>query len=476
MLVARAIATACAATARAVHWQQLFASKLRACTLAAAERASSRRQLGFRALIALGLIIAAASLAFDLLPGSRPGFHSLQIAALAGGLALALAASLARRWLGRGGGKLLPVLGKALLLTLLTLAALELALIASGYPTYYPAEVPADALQPAPWWTCGEQGCHFIAEAMAAACQAGSMQDRRCIVNQMGYHDRQEFALSEGDRTRRRILALGDSFTFGLSAAIGASYIETIEALMPAALVWNTGISSTGTNQALAAFHRVAPILQPQLTIYGFYTNDFEDNLSPVDGYFVGIDEDGDTFSVQQYHVDPWGNTTKLAGHTALYYRLHGVEAPVNEFERIAGLTRLGSLFLRSLENAGKQLGFAQRSLSQRKIALTRGYLTDLQAAAAAQDSALLIMLIPSKADLAAPGAQFNAAIALFETLAIPYFNPIDALELKRDYAGGEDVHWNSAGHQLVGRLLHACIELFYSHGDFARCERVVSP
>ena len=109
-------------------------------------------------------------------------------------------------------------------------------------------------------------------------------------------------------------------------------------------VVWNTGIFGVGTNQAHAAFEMFAPVLKPHLTIYGFYVNDFFDNLFPVDGYFLGINENGDVVTLQKYHLDPWGNVTKLETQSLLYYRWHGVEAPANEFERLLGSTRLGSV------------------------------------------------------------------------------------------------------------------------------------
>ncbi len=423
----------------------------------------------------LGLAIAAAGLGFDLLPDTRPGLHSLQILIIISGLLISLLAFSSLRLLQR---KVMPefksALFKALLVTGLTFVALELVLSAIGYQTYFPQDAPDEFVQPAPWWSCEDPACHYVQAEMTKACASGQMSGRYCIVNQQGFHDSQDFVFSPALEGRTRVLALGDSFTFGEEADIGKSYVETIEARLPGTEVWNTGIFGVGTNQALAAFQMFAPIMQPHLTIYGFYTNDFFDNLFPVDGYFVGITEAGEVVKLQQYHLDPWGNVTKLENQRMLYYRWSGVEAPANEFERLLGATRLGSLFLSAVDTLGKQLQFAQQAQFNRKLELTRAYLRELRDASEAQGSQLLVMLIPRYTDLGRPGDEFRLAIALFEELGISYFSPRDALDAATDYA--PDWHWNNAGHQKVGALLSDCIQALSAGGALADCDYVVVP
>ena len=214
--------------------------------------------------------------------------------------------------------------------------------------------------------------------------------------------------------------------------------------------------------------------MKPHLTIYGFYVNDFFDNLFPVDGYFLGIDERGEVVKLQNYHLDPWGNVTKLETQSLLYYRWHGVEAPANEFERALGATRLGSIFISAIDQLGKQLGVAQRMHFRRQVDLTRGFLQALREASAAQGSRLLIMLIPKKTDLQAPGTEFREAVNLFQKLGIRYFMPIEILDAEADYA--PDWHWNNAGHQKVGTLLSDCVDRFIAAGNLADCPHVVLP
>ena len=434
------------------------------------------RNLVFWFLLVLGLLIALFGVGVDyIVPSARPGFHSLQILVILLGLSIVLLPFAVRRFRRRKALRnLRSALPKALIVTVLTFFVLELVLIAIGYGTYFPQDVPDAFLLPAPWWTCEDPACHYVQDEMAKACESGQMSGRYCIVNAQGFHDTQDFVYSPALENHTRILVLGDSFTFGEDADIGKSYVETIEVSDPRIVAWNTGIFGVGTNQALAAFHMFAPVLKPHLTIYGFYVNDFFDNLFPVDGYFLGIDENGEVVKLQRYHLDPWGNVTKLKTQSLLYYRWRGVEAPANEFERLLGATRLGSVFISAIDHIGKMLGVAQLTNARRQVDLTREYLQELRDASAAQDSELLVMLIPQITDLKKPGTQFRQAINLFEELGISYFTPIEVLDAESDYA--PDWHWNSAGHQKVGALLSDCVDKFIMNGNLDECRHVVLP
>ena len=63
------------------------------------------------------------------------------------------------------------------------------------------------------------------------------------------------------------------------------------------------------------------------------------------------------------------------------------------------------------------------------------------------------------------------------EELGLPYLNPIHLLDVELDYPpGGDEFHWNSAGHQKIGGILSDCIEVFQASGDLADCEQVTMP
>ena len=439
----------------------------------------SRAQRFWNALAGLGVALIIVSVAVDLLPGAGAGFNTFQQLLLVAGLILTPAAFLLRRASTRRA--LLATLRKNLLasiiVTLASLILLEILLTALGVAAHYPANVPERAYEPAPWWTCDASGCHYVAAHIHEVCEATQHTVWPCLVNQQGFYDAQDFVYSAELESRLRVITMGDSFTFGLSAEAGKSYVDVIEAEVPDSVVWNTGISGIGTRQALASFEAFAPILQPHIAIYGFYVNDFDDNLLPIDGYFVGVDADGRPIGIRNHRVDKWGNVTELEQATALFYHEHGVDPPSSAIERLFGLTRLGSLALNAVETLANASGLSLQARHQKRLATTRELLSSLRDRAATLDTALLLLLIPSKDDLrAGPGLRHRAAIKLFEELSIAYMNPIDALDVKSDYAPEHDVHWNTAGHQKIGGLLSDCLKAFQAARDLSACAGLATP
>lgn len=426
----------------------------------------------FSLLSILGAVIAVFGLAFDLVPGASPGFSIPQLLMIVSGLVLAgFGLALGKRQRrARAIASTRRNFRAGLALIGVTLLALEIVLSVGGLPTYFPRDVPEQFLSPAPWWTCDEAGCHYVYEEMVTACDRGEVTDFRCIVNKQGFHDTQDFVPASDKADRLRILSLGDSFAFGGSADVGKSYIETIERHIPQALVWNTGIPGAGTNQALMSFNVYAPILKPQVTILGFYMNDFDDNMMPVDSYFMGVNAAGKNLSIRQYQVDLQGNLLKLDQQSDLYHRYHRVDPPVNDIHRLVGTTRLGSLGLRVLDAARQMLSKADGIRLSRLVYVTREHLIALRGAAAQRDTQLLVLLIPRREDLSGMGTLYQNALRLMDELRIPYLDPIDVLDSETDYAAPPDVHWSNSGHQKIGEILTHCLQLFQTHGDFERC------
>ena len=422
-------------------------------------------------LAGLGILVALLGIGIDALPGSYPGLSLPQLLLTAAGLTLALIAFALRSAAVRG--RVLQNMRKhwalGLLITVMTLIVLEFVLAAANIHPYFPPDIPQQFLAWKPWRTCDEVGCRHIYDAMIAACEKGKISGRHCIVNRQGFSDTQDFVWSDDFDERMRVLMLGDSFAFGWSADIGKSYVETIEANFPQSIVWNTGMPITGTEQALALFRMYAPVLQPQLAILGFYRNDFKDNTLPMDTQLWVGEDDRRIFLRRQ--ADDSGNVMVSDKQKSYYYHLHGVEPPDSELERLIGRTRLGSLLLRAMDMASGKA----RTRWDRGVDITREYLRDLRDAAAAQDTALLVLLIPDREDLLAPTRHYENALAIMAELEIPYLNLIHALNI-RDYMPGTDVHWNNAGYQKVGNMLSDCLAVFQISGDLSDCEQVKMP
>lgn len=428
----------------------------------------------FTALALIGLVIAVFGIVLDVLPGTTPGVNLPQVLAIAAGLLLAAVAySLRRDDLRR---RRLVAWRKSTLtvavITTGTLIVLEVLLAIFDMSTYYPAQIPAEYYQGKPWNICDEAGCHFAPEVLAEACRTGRAEGRNCSLNPQGFHDTQEFTRSDNMGDKFRIIALGDSFTFGMSADMGKSYIEIVESELADAVLWNMGIPGTGTRQALQSFSVYGPVMQPHLTMLGFYVNDFGDNLAPIHGQKVATETDEDELLFRW--EDRWGNIIMLDLPTTWYYREQRKDPPASELQRLVGITRLGTLVLRLFDVIGDSAN--ERVRVDRETEVTRTYLEELRDAVSAQNSELLVLLIPHRGDLASPGRRYLTAIQLMEELEIAYIDPRLEFEYSVDYTVRPDVHWNNAGHQKIGELLSRCIDAFRAYGEWSTCDHVVEP
>ena len=425
-----------------------------------------------------GVALALFALLLDfILVRSEPGIGLPQLLIAALGLALAglgwrLRYDSFRERLAR---KLRAHLGKSALIALLTIFVLELSLVLVGYPTYYPVESPETYLEIVDWFGCDAQmGCRYQHEAARNACEAGELEGLHCLFNTLGFADSDEFVASADLARRNRVLVMGDSFAQGFNADAGFSFVATIENELPEIALWNLGMAATSTNQALASFIGIAPIMRPQLALLGFYVgNDFIGNRWAFDKWIAHNQGGRKTVrSINMVLEGRWGRLYEVEPMTLLGYSHINVNPPPNELERLVGLTRLGAILLRSMDALSPLFDGLKWHA---RVAATRDVLRQLQAATVELDSQLLVMVIPAKADFPTKTEKYMAAIDLMRELAIPYLEVIDRLQVIDDYHE-YDLHWNNSGHGIVGDFLAECIEAFFAAGSLSACDRVVLP
>jgi hypothetical protein len=77
----------------------------------------------------------------------------------------------------------------------------------------------------------------------------------------------------------KRILFLGDSFTFGIGVEESDTFARLLEDL-PRVETFNAGVAGYGTTQELLWLRREGFAYRPDLVVLAFYTNDFWDNAS----------------------------------------------------------------------------------------------------------------------------------------------------------------------------------------------------
>ena len=437
--------------------------------------------LGAWLLIAAGLFLALFGLLFDyILPFSNPGISLPQLLIVAAGAGLTLVGWLLRRDKLRQRLDLRVNLGKGALVIILTIIALEVVLAQTGSTTYFHTALGQNAAALSPfsgkifyWFDCNEDGCRYDPAMVNEVCKQGLEAGRRCAINRSGFRDDDEFVTPSAD-IAQRVLLLGDSFTHGFAADLHRAFPELLDAALPETLIWNTGHTGNGTNGAIASFQAYAPVLSPQLTILGFFVgNDFVDNLYPPDSWVRVAMEDGEIRNVRRYNLDRLGNPVNLDLETTLHYHARYSPAPSNLLEKALGATRLGALLLRTLDRIGEIAFGKDYDLQNRRI--TRAYLAQLRDEAAAIDSQLLALVIPSKKDLVQQSHEYADAVELMRDLAIPYIEVIDLLDADADYKA-RDPHWSNAGHAKVGEILTDCIEGFFAVGSLTACDSVIIP
>lgn len=431
------------------------------------------KDLTLTLLMALGALIAGLGLGMDfLLPGASPGFNLPQLSiVLLGALLAGFAALIKRGWRpktrARARGRQVAAIA---IVCALTLLILELALAAAGLATYFPSDLVIREVRLAPWWVCDAHGCRFVKEEAIRACQSGDLIGRRCLVNAQGYPDSEDFVLPLDAKERSRILVLGDSFAQGFAADIGKSFAETLEALLPESIVWNAGISGTGTSQAVASFRQFAPQLKPHLTVLSFYMNDFRDNLIPLNGWMQLQDGAGNLQFIRASYIDRWGNEVAWPPDVLFAYASRNYLPPLNDMERLIGLTRLGSVGLRALDQLSNAYG--QNSFAEQE-AQTGRYLAELRDLALEHNSGLLVLVIPRGKNIGSPSQHYYSAGNLMAELGIPHMRLEPLLVWAEDYAKPPDEHWNNRGHQRIGAMLADCALRIEAGSELADCPHV---
>lgn len=341
----------------------------------------------------------------------------------------------------------------AVLMLIIAPIGLEFVLLLFGFTPEYSGNRQQDmstTFAQQAWWICDSVACHFSPEERHSLCAdetaLGTNYLRRlCIFNSDGFHDTDEFTPPQSDS--ERILILGDSFTWGASADIGHSWVERLEANYPDTLIWNTGIPTTGTRQALGVFAHYLPIMQPNLVILGFYPgNDFTDNLYPIDTFTV-IDNE----LTRQYLLNDDFAPVRLTAAEAFFLSRHETTPPtrIDDFRYFLQSTRVGTLASRLLN----RVQWRAQAEWEHAVALTYDLLVRLRDTAQIGGTQLLVVLIPDRDDLTSTTDAYNTAIAILDELGIPYIDPRADLTMD-DYAPLPDNHWNNLGHgTIAGRV-----------------------
>jgi len=265
-------------------------------------------------------------------------------------------------------------------------------------------------------------------------------------INAAGFPDSDEFDDTLAESVPRRILLVGDSFAFGA----GASGPDTIfphvldRALDAAAetVVWNASIPGTGQATQYQLLREFLPKLRPQVVVITLYRNDFNENLLPLDRFYVF--EDGNW--VDRYEGSPLGRMRALSPSEA-YRRAFAPQSAQDWLKASRTASAAASLIRRIFPNR------MNRPMDVRGTGsgydATRRLLGEIRDVCVQSKTKLVVLLIPDRDDL----ARHADALRLTDELGLTHIDVRAALT-DADYAPRPDTHWNDRGHAAVAAVV----------------------
>lgn len=332
------------------------------------------------------------------------------------------------------------------------LAAVEGTLYAAGFNS--PRHLGRSSPPLAPWWRYDPvQGNRINAATYPPGWP----------INADGFGDTDPFDGSTGCDAPRRVLILGDSYTFGSCVSkFENTFAERLDqqcdALAPTT-VWNTGMPGIGPPQELYQLKEYFPRLKPQVVVLGFCYNDFRDSLLPVGALY----RYENNLALYRFDVGPDGKPYELSPLES--YR-KSVFAPVTLTEYCC-LPRTGHLIYTAVrvaylrfypvppKNAPSDVAEGDLAAFEARVAgfaATRDYLRQMKAYVEGQGASFLTFIVARPPDLKSkPTLEYVAAQSLFASLEIPCVEFRDVLA-PEDYE--QTWHWLDEGHRKVAERL----------------------
>ena len=334
----------------------------------------------------------------------------------------------------------------------------EIVLAIKGYPSIY-AKMQEASLTQAKWWVCDSTaGPRYVpnqvdkTDSLVLKNQIW-YYNRLKIVNNEGYHDKDNFTEIPSDSDSLRILVDGDSFTWGASSDVDSSYVEIFENDIKKnypSIVWNTGIPGTGTNHALFTTKKYLPLQKSNYIILGFYTgNDFIDNLRPFDRLLFNN-------LATCYNLYDYTSELKpvIISKREAYKKFTG-SYPMEELNAIQKLlikSRFITFITEIKDKVLNRLSGNKKRTSEQEYKLTKEYLIQLNDYIKENNAELIVYIIPTSYDLNRKAAYYTNAVKILSELGIKYIDNT-AMFTANDYMG-EGGHWINSGHIKAGHML----------------------
>jgi len=290
--------------------------------------------------------------------------------------------------------------------------------------------------------------------------QHGWVDDGFVNTNSLGFRGR-EIAVPK-PKGRVRVVAVGDSVTFGFGVNDNETFCSQVEQLLKASTpgvdieVLNLAVPGYDTRQEIGLLKRNVSALQPDLVLVGFYTNDVPDALTEKDSLTAG----GTTIATahpaagQVLRMNPapvsWWDR-QLRKSRAIYVGGHALKGLIRRGEGKAG----SSLELDLLENRNSpELETAWARISSQ--------LADLKAVATAFDFRVGLIVLPPREQVTGRflDSQYQRRVqAIAATLGFFVIDPLPMLvasPARKDmlFVPYDRNHPSAMGHRLIAESI----------------------
>ena len=284
---------------------------------------------------------------------------------------------------------------------------------------------------------------------------------RRPEFDTLVQHDADGWRLPEPPRPAapvRRVLVLGDSFTWGWGVSQGEVFTDRLQAALPPAVaVVNRGVIGFGTAQEYLLLERELAAHSYDTVVLMFFINDLSDNTDGKDGHRPYFElSDGRLLPRNQpalLHSSPVEEFLKTHSRAYLFIELE-----------------LGLLKRRLAGEANDERAYREAAaVDVRNLpgaAVTARLLGEMHRLARDHGAQFFLVYIPQRSEFEgdAPYPYVRAVHALIETIARDEGFPV--LDLSAPFharaKSGQslvyavDAHWTPAGHRLAAEVLLA--------------------
>jgi len=269
--------------------------------------------------------------------------------------------------------------------------------------------------------------------------------------------------------SKKRIVGLGDSFTWGWGVEKNEIYLEIAESLNSGIEILNMGHNGYGTGQEYLYFKKFGEKYSPDLVTIAFYENDVPNNATRRGPVFDIVNDELILTIIPMDHSLEDRIKTFLVKYSHIFalinYGNQVIKEKINSFERITIFEKKGKsrILPRYRRNVDEEMEEKWKIVERILLELYR-----------ASNKKLLVIYIPGRIQIEKDRKIFEAYYADVENYDFDYPNKrlqrfteqsgiyyLDLVEpFRKEYKNNKELyfehdgHWSKYGHRLAGEML----------------------